>query len=302
MSCFISYVRENSKLVDNLCEYLESHNIEVWIDRKDLAPGSRWKQEIRAAIRNGSFFIACFSKEYNESEKTYMNEELTLAIEEIRIRPINKTWFIPVKLNECKIPDRDIGGGETLGGFTYTVLYENWDKNVKRIVEEIQRGMPKPPDQDTDQRPDIDRAQEEFDNGLGSQNRADKATDPEEKRRGYQEAVRYYTEAIGFQKDFAEAYYNRAIAYNAIGNHAKAIEDLTSAITLQYNLPDAHYSRGLAYFKRDDLDEAVDDLTKAIQLQPDFTDAYYARSKAWLLLDEWENAMADLAAYRSMQS
>lgn len=302
MGCFISYVRENSELVDNLCEYLESHNIEVWLNRKDLAPGSRWEQEIRAAIRSGSFFIACFSKEYNERDKTYMNAELTLAIEEIRLRPADKTWFIPVKLNECEIPDRNIGGGESLHSFTHTVLYEDWDKNVKRILKEIQRGMPKPPDQDTDQRPDTDRAQEEFDNGLERQNRADEAVDPEEKRRGYQEAVCCYTEAIGLRKDFAEAYYNRAIAHDAIGNHAKAIEDLTSAITLEYNLPDAHYSRGLAYFKRDDLDEAVEDLTKAIELQPDFPDAYYARSKVWLLLDEWENAMADLAAYRSMQS
>ncbi len=297
MQCFISYVRENSDLVDKLRRDLESHNIEVWIDREDLGPGSRWKREIRAAIRSGSFFIACFSKQYNEREKTYMNEELTLAIEEIRTRPADKTWFIPVKLNECDIPDRDIGGGETLHDFTYIALYEDWNKGIERIVKEIQQGTPQPANQDIEQ-----RAQEEFDKGFECQNRADEATDSEEKRRGYQEAIRCYTEAVGIRINYAEAYYNRAIAHDAIGNIPKAIEDFTSAITLRHNLPDAHYNRGLAYFKRYDLDEAIEDLTKAIELRPTFPDAYYDRSKVWLSLNEWEKAMADLAIFRSMQA
>lgn len=297
MQCFISYVRENSELVDKLQEDLEAHNIEVWIDRKDLGVGSRWKRQVRAAIHSGSFFIACFSKEYHERDTTYMNEELTLAIEEIRIRPSDKTWFIPVKLNECDIPDREIGGGETLRDLTYTALYEDWDKSIERIVTEIQQGTPQP-NQDIDQ-----RAQEEFDKGSECQTRADEATDdPEEKRRGYEEAIRCYTEAVGLRKDFAEAYYNRAIAHDAVGNIAKSIQDLTSAITLQYNLPDAHYNRGLAYFKREDLDEAIEDLDEAIELQPTFPDAYYDRSRVWLSLKEWEKAMADIATFRSMQS
>ena len=85
-----------------------------WLDRNDIDPGLRWKREIRRAIQQGAFFIACFSKEYDERDKTYMNEELTFAIEELRQKPIDQAWFIPVKLNKCEIPDRDIGGGDTL--------------------------------------------------------------------------------------------------------------------------------------------------------------------------------------------
>ena len=62
---FISYVSENIETVDKLCETLKSHGIKVWLDRNDIDPGSRWKQAIRKAIREGAFFIACFSKEYN---------------------------------------------------------------------------------------------------------------------------------------------------------------------------------------------------------------------------------------------
>jgi hypothetical protein len=31
--------------------------------------------------------MACFSKEYNERDETYMNEELTIAIDKLRKRP-----------------------------------------------------------------------------------------------------------------------------------------------------------------------------------------------------------------------
>jgi hypothetical protein len=33
-------------------------------------------------------------REFNERDRTYMNEELTLAIDELRERPSSKTWFV----------------------------------------------------------------------------------------------------------------------------------------------------------------------------------------------------------------
>ena len=124
---FISYVRENAEIVDRLYQDLKAHGIQVWLDRNDIDPGDRWEQAIRRAIQQGAFFIACFSKEYNARDRTYMNEELTLAIDVLRQRPTDQIWFIPVKLNECRIPDRDIGGGETLQVFQDVNLYEHWD-------------------------------------------------------------------------------------------------------------------------------------------------------------------------------
>ncbi len=135
---FISYVNENWEAVDKICIKLKSHGIQVWLDKDEIKPGTRWKQAIRGAIRDGAFFIACFSEEYNKRDKTYMNEELTFAIEELRRRPTDRVWFIPVKLNECEIPDRDIGGGETLKDLQYVELYKDWDNSLQRIVDVIQ--------------------------------------------------------------------------------------------------------------------------------------------------------------------
>ena len=139
---FISYIRENRTEVDRLCDDLRSHGIEVWLDRDSIRPGARWKVAIREAIHAGNFFIACFSKEWNQRDKNYMNEELTLAIEELRRYSTDLEWFIPIKLNECEIPDRDIGGGETLNDFQHVSLYEDWNGGIQRILEVIQPEFP----------------------------------------------------------------------------------------------------------------------------------------------------------------
>lgn len=139
---FISYVKENRTEVDRLCDVLSSHSIRVWRDKNDIPPGARWPQTIRGAIREGAFFIACFSKEYHERDKTFMNEELTVAIEELRQHSVDRIWFIPVQLNECEIPEFDIGKGETLEVFQSTKLYENWEDGIQRILNVIQPQFP----------------------------------------------------------------------------------------------------------------------------------------------------------------
>jgi outer membrane protein assembly factor BamB len=131
---FISYIRDDTSLVENLCAELNKQGINVWIDRENLYPGQRWRQAIRRAIRDGAYFVACFSTKYAMKTKTYMNEEILLAIEELRQRPTDRVWFIPVKLSECEIPDRDIGGGETLNDLHYVELYENWADGINKII------------------------------------------------------------------------------------------------------------------------------------------------------------------------
>ena len=105
---FISYVRENRDVIDRLASELKGRGVTVWLDRNDIEPGARWRDAIKHAIRGGKFFIACFSKEYSGRNRTEMNEELTLAIDELRKRPSEQTWFIPILVNETDIPSRRI--------------------------------------------------------------------------------------------------------------------------------------------------------------------------------------------------
>ncbi|MFL6446284.1 MAG: TIR domain-containing protein [Bryobacteraceae bacterium] len=134
---FVSYVREDQNTVDRLAKELSAYGIKVWLDKTELKPGYRWKDAIREAISKGDFFIACFSEAYQRRSKSYMNEELTLAIEELRQRPSDRAWFIPVLLSECEVPARGIGAGETLRDIQWVELYRDWEPGIIRIAAAI---------------------------------------------------------------------------------------------------------------------------------------------------------------------
>jgi TIR domain-containing protein len=136
-SAFVSYVRENRKVVDRLCATLRGGGIQVWLDRSEIVPGADWKVAIRQAIRSGDYFIACFSRQYGRRKKTYMNIELGLAIEELSQAKAERPWFIPVLLSNCEVPDLSIGGTRTLRDLQCVELYRNWSVGTNAIISAI---------------------------------------------------------------------------------------------------------------------------------------------------------------------
>jgi hypothetical protein len=136
---FISYVREDTESVAMLRSELEQHGVEVWQDTDRLMPGRRWKQEIRDAIQSGDFFLACFSENYAARERTYMNEELLLAIEELRLRPSSTNWFIPAVLTPTQLPSLPIAPGETLRDLQWVDLHRDWDTAVSLLVRTFEQ-------------------------------------------------------------------------------------------------------------------------------------------------------------------
>ena len=121
---FVSYVRENNAEVDKLCSVLETAGIPYWRDRSALGPGDAWKAKIRAAIRSGAIvFLACFSEQSRAKSKSYMNEELTLAVDEFRLRPPGRPWLIPVRFDDGDIPEWDLGAGRMMSDLNYADLF-----------------------------------------------------------------------------------------------------------------------------------------------------------------------------------
>src|ERR1700761_3863846 len=84
---FISYVREDAHHVDRLQRLLEKSGVRVWRDTADLWPGEDWRARIRSAItKNALAFLVCFSSASESRTLSGQNEELILAIEQLRLR------------------------------------------------------------------------------------------------------------------------------------------------------------------------------------------------------------------------
>lgn len=131
---FISYVSDDASTINRLARDLETNGVEVWLDRKNLEPGMRWKEAIRHAIAAGDLFVACFSRGFAKRSKTYMHEELTIAIEELRQRPADRRWFLPVLVDVPEPPDIRISAMETLRDLHWLSLELSWEVGVLAIV------------------------------------------------------------------------------------------------------------------------------------------------------------------------
>ena len=271
---FISYVHENKKLVDKLYQELIARGIEVWRDVQNLKPGSFWKEDIRKAIRKGAFFIACFSKEYDEHDETYMNEELTIAIEKLRQRHPNREWFIPIKLNECELPDIDIGRGKTLEDLTYVKLYENWDDGIQEIVKVISPKFYEP-----------------FNREPCNAEEYNKRGDARHSRGELDLAIKDYDMAIELEPDYHKAYNNRGNAYAEQQKFDRAINEYNIAIELDPEHSHPYNGRGNAYREKGDIDQAIKDYTKAIKLKPDYHTPYNGLGEAYRERGEFDKAI-----------
>ena len=138
---FISYVREDSDEVDALQEVLEDAGIPVWRDTSSLWPGEDWRAKIRQAIsRDALVFIACFSSRSAARQLSYQNEELMLAIDQLRRRQPDAPWLIPVRFDDCEVPDFEIGAGRTLAAINRADLFgADHERAARRLVEAVRR-------------------------------------------------------------------------------------------------------------------------------------------------------------------
>lgn len=138
---FISYVREDSTEVATLQRALEDAGIPVWRDKSSLWPGENWRVKIRDAITHDALvFIACFSASSVARQKTYQYEELLLAIDQLRMRRPDDPWLVPVRFDDCEVPDFELGGGRTLTSIQRADLFgARSDLETARLVEAVKR-------------------------------------------------------------------------------------------------------------------------------------------------------------------
>lgn len=144
---FISYVREDSGEADALQRMLQAAEIPVWRDTASLRPGADWRAKIRDAItRDALVFIACFSSHSAARRASYQNEELRLAIDQLRLRLPDDPWLVPVRFDSCDVPDFELGAGRTLASIQQTDLFgPGRDLAARRLIAAVQRLLRQPP-------------------------------------------------------------------------------------------------------------------------------------------------------------
>jgi len=134
---FISYVREDQNKVDLLAAELRREGIQVWLDRDDIRPGHFWEEELRDAIADGAYFLACFSKAFHTRDSTYMHKELQIACKQSLSQALSPGWLIPVLLSPCEIPTLPVSEDRTLRDVQWIDLSKDWNTGIWKLLQVI---------------------------------------------------------------------------------------------------------------------------------------------------------------------
>jgi hypothetical protein len=78
-----------------------------WLDEVDVMPGTNWQLATADAIRRSDVFLACLSKS-SVAKRGYVQKEFRLALAVCGERPPGTIYLIPVRLDDCDVPDLQI--------------------------------------------------------------------------------------------------------------------------------------------------------------------------------------------------
>lgn len=124
---FLAYVQEDVVAAERLYRDLKRAGFDPWMDRKKLLPGQNWPRAIQQAIEVADYFVACLS-ERAISKRGCFQAELRYALDCARRVPFDRTYFIPVRLEECRVPAR------IREKIQYVDLFPDWERGLQALV------------------------------------------------------------------------------------------------------------------------------------------------------------------------
>ncbi len=102
---FLCHASEDKPKVVEVYRFLLQQGFKPWLDKEDLLPGQRWDQEIPKALKASDFVLIFFSQK-STTKRGYVQREFKLALEVLDEIPEGQIFVIPVRLDECEIPER----------------------------------------------------------------------------------------------------------------------------------------------------------------------------------------------------
>ena len=102
---FLCHASEDKPRVCELYEKLRRDGFEPWLDERDLKPGEEWALAIPDAVRASDVVLVCISSG-SISKEGYLQKEIRCVLDAADEKPEGAIFVIPVRLEECAIPQR----------------------------------------------------------------------------------------------------------------------------------------------------------------------------------------------------
>lgn len=125
---FLCHSSGDKPIVHDLYKRLSSEGFKPWLDEEDLIPGQEWQLVIPKAVKESNVVIVCLSRS-SIGKEGYVQKEIKYALDAADEKPEGTIFIIPLKLEECKVPDR-------LSRYQWVNLFE--DKGFEKLMRALQ--------------------------------------------------------------------------------------------------------------------------------------------------------------------
>jgi ActR/RegA family two-component response regulator len=105
LQVFLCHSSKDKLRIKEVYDRLRSDGLDPWLDKENLLPGQNWELEIKKAVRNSDIVIVCLSQS-SVSQRGFIQKEIKLALDVADEQPEGTIFIIPLKLEECDIPER----------------------------------------------------------------------------------------------------------------------------------------------------------------------------------------------------
>jgi hypothetical protein len=102
---FLCHATTDKPSVRVLWTRLREAGFDSWLDEENLLPGQEWEAAVKKAIRESDVVLVCLSR-YAVSAAGFRHREIQSALNVAEEKPEGSVFIIPVKLEECPLPDR----------------------------------------------------------------------------------------------------------------------------------------------------------------------------------------------------
>jgi len=127
---FISYASEDVSFAKKLSNDLNKLNLETWLDKEQLLPGQRWDYEIKKAIKNCDY-VLCVLSNNSVDKRGYVQVEFKMILKELEHFPETKTFFIPLKIDDCIIEN------EIISQFQFADFSRNYESGLTSLIKAL---------------------------------------------------------------------------------------------------------------------------------------------------------------------
>jgi hypothetical protein len=129
---FLAYALEDRPAVLRLYDGLAAAGFEPWIDCRNLLPGQNWPRAIEKAISVSDFFLPCLSSKSVEKRGRFQ-AEIRYALECASEVPLDRAYIVPVRLDECRVPDR------IAKHYQWVNLFPDWEAGFETLKASFTR-------------------------------------------------------------------------------------------------------------------------------------------------------------------